>query len=67
MSTHRFETEFSIGDKVYHATKESDMGIVIDASFSVRANCVKYEVSFGRMDADDVWVYEEELSSSKVF
>lgn len=67
MSQYKFETVLNIGDKVYHATKESDMGIIIDVSFSIRANCVKYEVCFGRFDVDDVWVYEEELSNYKVF
>lgn len=62
-----FDTTYQIGDPIFHATKESDQGIIIDISYSIRNKSVKYNVVFGRMPDDDIWCYEEELSESKVF
>jgi len=62
---YKFEPLFKIGDHVFHATKESDEGIIINITYNVRQRAIQYEVMFGRMDADDVWCYEEELSDTK--
>ena len=62
-----FETVYNIGDEVYYATQESDKGIVIDISYSIRNRSIKYNVVFGRRQDDDIWCYVEELSESKRF
>lgn len=59
------ETEFNIGDSVYHITPESDMGIILDISYSVHYKLTKYYVTFGRDSYD--WFTEEELTRDKRF
>lgn len=62
-----FNPSYKIGDHVFHATKESDEGIITNITYDVRQRAIKYEVVFGKMDTDDVWCYEEELSETKLF
>lgn len=62
-----FEPRFHIGQKVYHATQESDWGIIVNINYNVRERSNKYEVVFGRLNEDNVWCYEDELSENKVF
>ena len=38
--------KYTIGDRVYHITKESDEGIIIDATYSVRFRSWEYVVTF---------------------
>lgn len=60
------EPKYSIGDKVYHITPESDCGIVLDASFSMLNNRWMYLISFGIKD-NDYWYHEHEISTTKTF
>ena len=57
--------KFQIGDRVYHVTKESEQGVVLDATYSLRANNWLYEVSFS--PGFECSLYEDEISESKVF
>lgn len=56
---------FNIGDKVFHITKDSDEGIVIDICYWYKSNQYEYVVTtgFGKYDK----VYEEELTYNKTF
>lgn len=67
MEQFKFNTKFDIGDQVYHATKDSDMGIITDSCYFVRSGTLKYEVAFGRLSGDSVWCYEEEISEVKTY
>ena len=62
-----FEHKYSIGDEVFHITPDSDKGIILNISYSVRYDAVKYEVAFGRHEADCVWCLEDEIESTKSF
>ena len=57
--------KFQIGDRVYHVTKESEQGVVIDAKFFLRSGNWTYEVSFSPGFECDL--YEDEISESKIF
>ncbi len=60
------EPKYNIGDRVYHVTKDSDEGVVINATYSLR-NCEwTYSVTFMPLDGG-VQMYENELSESKYF
>jgi len=67
MNRHMFEVEFNIGDRIYYATPDSDAGIVLDITYSVRSKRVQYLVTFGRQAADEVWADAIELSADKIF
>ena len=59
-----FSPKWEIGDRAYHATMDSDMGIIINIVYDVRATCIKYQISFSQ--EGDGWYFEEELSTTKV-
>jgi len=61
-----FTCKYNIGEYVYHATPESDKGLIIDIHYSAIKG-VKYEVVFGRLGNDNVYCYEHELSKEKSF
>ncbi|MPM33065.1 hypothetical protein SDC9_79632 [bioreactor metagenome] len=58
--------KFQIGEKVYHITPESDQGVVLDCTFSMRKGYWLYLVTFGP-EKDSMDYYEDELSTSKTF
>jgi len=62
-----FENEFEIGESVYHITTDSDRGIVVDVSYSVRTKQVTYNIVFGRGTNDNAWYWGDELSRDKSF
>lgn len=57
--------KFEIGSRVYHVTKESDQGIIINAHYSLRHNYWLYEVSFIPGISYDM--FEDEISENKYF
>lgn len=57
--------KFNIGDRVFHITRESDELIVINISFRLRNRAWIYTVS--KSPGGDCEVYEDELTSSKIF
>lgn len=57
---------YNISDKVYHITPESDIGIVIDASYSLLTGRWLYQVTFSP-HAEALWYHTHELSESKIF
>ena len=67
MKEYKFTPEFEIGQKVYHATPDSDQGIIVDISYSILSRSVRYEVVFGRRGEDDIWCHGHELSENKTF
>lgn len=58
--------KFSIGDKVYHVTPESDQGVVLDCRYSMREAGWSYIVAFGT-ERESLLYYEDELSETKIF
>jgi len=58
------QPKFSIGDKVYHVTLDSEEGVVLDASYSMLRKRWKYLVTFGIRDNDSRY-YEHELLSQR--
>lgn len=60
------KNKFNIGDRVYHITPESDMGVVLDAEYSLLNNRWLYRVTFSAV-ADALLYYEHELSETKIF
>ena len=62
-----FTPLFSIGDKVWYNLGDSDQGIVLDITYSIRNDDIRYLVSFGREYNDEVLCYEQELSANKIF
>jgi len=64
----RFETilnKFNIKDKVYHITKESPEGVVLDIRYYFITDTYEYLVTWGYNDSSYSW--EEELCYNKVF
>lgn len=62
-----FEHKYNIGDKVFYITPDSDVGIILDISFTTRHKEVKYEVAFGRQQTDYIWCYEDEITETKTY
>ncbi len=62
----KIETKFNIGDSVYHATPDSNRGIVLDCIYSLRNKEWTYLVAFGG-DMESLVYYEEELTDTKIF
>lgn len=58
--------KYIIGDMVYHATPDSDKGVVIDACFYLLTQQWQYQVSFSPTVAS-LWYYEHELQVHKTF
>ena len=67
MNEHSFTTGYEIGNIVYYETGDSERGIIIDISYSLRNRQVKYCVCFGRRSDDVAWCYWNELSDTKKF
>lgn len=60
------KNKYNIGDKVYHATPESDQGIVVDWMYTRYAGVYKYYVTWGPNNTEN-WYLDVELSPTKVF
>jgi hypothetical protein len=59
------DPKFNIGDRVYHVTRESDEGVVVDINYSMRFGMWTYSVTFRPGSEDDF--YEDEISNSKIY
>lgn len=59
------ETQFNIGDEIYHITKESPRGVIIDIRVRAKYNDIQYYVVWAH-DLGD-WYDEYELSKSQTF
>lgn len=59
------EPKFSIGERVYHLTRDSDEGIVTDITYHLRYDCFIYSVTF--VPGASVDMYEDEISKTKFF
>ena len=59
------DPKFKIGQKVWHVTPESPMGIILNANYSLRYNEWTYTVSFSHDSEFDC--IEDELSTNKTF
>lgn len=59
-----YSYKFEIGDRVFHKTPESDVGIILDISHHQLTNQVTYLVALGFNN--EVSCLEEELSKEKV-
>lgn len=57
------ETEFQMGETVYHAVT-GDKGIVIDCRYMFQGQHIDYFVSFGPSESS--WCDAQELSRNKV-
>jgi len=63
----KFEHEFNIGQYIYHKMNESSKGLILDISYSIRYDEVKYRVSFGNGPNDELWCTEDELCEGPNF
>jgi len=57
--------KYAIGDRIYHITKESDEGVIVDATYSLRFRSWQYVVTFKA--GDSCSLYEDEISLTKIF
>jgi len=57
--------KYRIGTRVYHITKESDQGVIINARYSLRHAYWVYVVSFNPGSECDL--YEDEISENISF
>lgn len=62
-----YKPKYQIGQHIFHATPESDKGIIVNINHDFVSNVIKYEVAFGRRAEDNIWCDEVELSESKIF
>ena len=62
MKQSQFDHNFNRGDRVFHVTKLSPEGIVLDVAYSQR-NGVTNLVTFGYNEQD--WYKDEELSNEQ--
>jgi hypothetical protein len=60
-----WENKYNIGDRVYHITPESDIGVVIDWRYFASTERYSYYVVWNTENRD--WYVEQELSKNKVF
>lgn len=60
------EPKFVIGDRVYHITRESGWGVIINACYQVLSNMWEYQVAF-RSDMESLWYFEHELTTTEVY
>lgn len=60
------EPIYKIGDRVFHITPESDVGVVVDCVWSMRYKSWTYVVTFGH-DKESSAYYEDELTQNKTF
>lgn len=60
-----YEIVFKVGQLVYHATPESEPGVVVNYRHLGVGGLVHYLVAFNETQAD--WYSETELSANKVF
>ena len=59
-----FETEFELGDRVYHKLPESPMGIVTGISYNLTTGMINYYVTFDCMQSE-ISCLNWELSTDK--
>ena len=59
------DPKFKIGDRVFHVTRDSDEGVIINSTFRVRNSAWIYSVTF--KPGDNIELYEDEISSTKIF
>ena len=59
------EPMFSIGQKIYHKTPESDAGIIVDMYYQFGNKTYYYLVSLSYEKS--TWCKETELSETKLF
>lgn len=64
MAKYMFDAKFDIGDKVYHITPESSAGVIIDMSYKLATNELRYLIVTGW--ANEVWAIESEISRDKI-
>jgi hypothetical protein len=56
---------YGIGQRVYHVTKESDQGVVLNCRYLLRQGYWIYVVSFSPGNECDL--FEDEISNSKIY
>ena len=61
---HHFETQFELGDRVYHKLPESPVGIITGISYSLTTGMINYYVTFDPLGGE-VSCLDWELSSNK--
>ena len=61
---YEFETEFDLGDRVYHKVPESSVGIITGIVYDAILNIVTYHITFDPQDGE-VKCYGFELSTNK--
>jgi hypothetical protein len=59
------ENKYNIGDRVYHVTPESEVGIVVDWRYSAYSRVYSYLVTWGIDDTN--WYIDVELSDTKIY
>lgn len=55
--------KFKIGDKVFHITKESSVGVVIDIEYKFSNEKYLYMVAF-TFDSNSLWYFGHELTDT---
>jgi hypothetical protein len=60
-----YEPIFDIGDAVFHVTRDSSEGIVLDIMHTDSTNEIEYLVAFGWRSDEPVICTERELSETK--
>jgi|WetSurMetagenome_2_1015567.scaffolds.fasta_scaffold1005993_1 hypothetical protein len=64
MKQHTFNAKFEIGQRIYHLTPESGVGIILNISYNVRTREIQYLIALGFNK--EVWAFEQELSNEKI-
>ena len=62
-----YNPKFKVGDPVYHVTRESDEGIILDIQHTFVTNEIDYLVAFGWRTEEQVICSERELCDTKRF
>jgi len=60
----KFEHKYNIGDRIFHNTPESDVGLIIDILYYVATDEVRYLIAIGFNN--EVVALERELSNEKI-
>lgn len=60
------DPQYNIGDRVFHVTKDSDEGVILNATYILRTDDWVYTVTFSQNDGG-ISMYEFELSPTKYF
>ncbi len=57
--------KFNIGDRIFHVTRDSDEGVIVNAMYYIRQRNWTYTVTFSPGSEHEL--FEDEIMTSKIY